>query len=149
MAHEPREDGLVHGVIVGVRRASDGRYLMIRRGAEVVLPLTIAFPGGGIEPGETDEAAATREAQEELGINVQTLARLWEWDSPTRPLKLIGWSAEWTSGLLAPDPAEVAEAIWMNTQEIVADPDSLAGTAEFARVLDRWHEGRDRGKRGT
>ena len=139
MPHEPRSDGRVHGVIVGIRRASDGRYLMIRRAANVVLPMTVAFPGGGIEHHESEKEAAAREAREELGINARPIERLWEWDSPTRPLKLFGWCAEWISGRLAPDPAEVAETLWMNSGEIRADPEALPGTLAFAETLDRWH----------
>jgi len=34
-----------------------------------------AFPGGGVDEGETDEQAAIREAEEELGICVEILLR--------------------------------------------------------------------------
>ena len=42
------------------------------------------FPGGKIEPGETPEAALTREIQEELnaGITVGDLLQTIEWDYP-------------------------------------------------------------------
>ncbi|MBL8063888.1 MAG: NUDIX domain-containing protein [Anaerolineales bacterium] len=34
-----------------------------------------AFPGGGVDEGETDEQAAVREAEEELGIRVEIVHR--------------------------------------------------------------------------
>lgn len=34
-----------------------------------------AFPGGGVDEGETDEQAAIREAEEELGIQVKVLQK--------------------------------------------------------------------------
>jgi 8-oxo-dGTP diphosphatase len=47
----------------------DGRVALIRRRrADAVYYL---FPGGGVEEGETDEAAASREACEELGVDVR------------------------------------------------------------------------------
>ena len=36
------------------------------------------FPGGGIEPGETPEAAAVREAQEEAGLDIHVLRLLYQ-----------------------------------------------------------------------
>jgi 8-oxo-dGTP diphosphatase len=36
------------------------------------------FPGGKVEPGETDEAALAREAQEELDVSLQVGERLWD-----------------------------------------------------------------------
>ncbi len=35
------------------------------------------FPGGKVEPGETDEAALARECQEELAVDLQVGRRLW------------------------------------------------------------------------
>jgi 8-oxo-dGTP diphosphatase len=36
------------------------------------------FPGGKVEPGESDEGALTRECQEELGVQLRVARRLWE-----------------------------------------------------------------------
>ena len=43
------------------------------------------FPGGHVEPGETPEKAAVREAKEELGLEVtiqRLLAKIWWHDQP-------------------------------------------------------------------
>lgn len=53
------------GVGVVVRRP-DGRVLVGRRRAEPGTPL--ALPGGKLDPGETVEACAARELEEETGI---------------------------------------------------------------------------------
>ena len=44
---------------------SPKRYLMVRRSRHVPLPGKVCFPGGGMNFGETQEAACIREAQEE------------------------------------------------------------------------------------
>lgn len=46
----------------------EGRYLITQRRAEAVLGLLWEFPGGKVEPGESDEAALARELGEKLGV---------------------------------------------------------------------------------
>jgi 8-oxo-dGTP diphosphatase len=49
----------------------DGRYLITQRRASAVLPLLWEFPGGRVEPGESDGAALEREVQHRLGVGIQ------------------------------------------------------------------------------
>lgn len=52
----------------GILFVQDGRVLLLKRADSAQdAPGTWAFPGGGIEAGETPEAAARRELQEECG----------------------------------------------------------------------------------
>jgi len=48
----------------------DGRFLLTQRRADARLPLLWEFPGGRVEPGETDQHALARELMERLGIEV-------------------------------------------------------------------------------
>ena len=54
----------------------DGNYLITQRRSTAVLPGLWEFPGGKVEPGETDEAALRREVRERLGVDVQVKARI-------------------------------------------------------------------------
>lgn len=48
----------------------DGRYLITQRRPVAVLPLLWEFPGGRVEPGESDAVALTREVEHRLGVTV-------------------------------------------------------------------------------
>ncbi len=48
----------------------DGRYLITQRRATAVLPLMWEFPGGRVEPGETDGQALKREVVHRLGAEI-------------------------------------------------------------------------------
>ncbi|MDP2271283.1 MAG: (deoxy)nucleoside triphosphate pyrophosphohydrolase [Archangium sp.] len=56
------------------------------------------FPGGKVEPGETDEAALVRECQEELAVELRVGRRLWstthEYDDFTVQLELFAADIE-------------------------------------------------------
>ena len=49
---------------------NDGRYLITQRRASAVLPLMWEFPGGRVEPGETDQTALERELLHRLGVQI-------------------------------------------------------------------------------
>ena len=48
-----------------------GRYLITQRRATAVLPLLWEFPGGRVEPGETDAEALKREVRYRLNVGVE------------------------------------------------------------------------------
>lgn len=62
--------------VVGAMIEKDGRYLITQRPPTSSLPLLWEFPGGRVEPGETDEAALARELEEEMGIAVRVGERV-------------------------------------------------------------------------
>lgn len=49
----------------------DGRYLVTQRRPTALLPLLWEFPGGKVEPEESDEDALKREVRHRLGVEVQ------------------------------------------------------------------------------
>lgn len=63
-------------VVAGVIRDALGRILLARRTAGRDLAGLWEFPGGKVEPGESPEAALTRELDEELGIQARVGAAL-------------------------------------------------------------------------
>ena len=124
------------GVVMAIRRESDGRWLMVRRAAAVErAPLMIGFPGGEIEPGETQEQAVVREMQEELGVAVKPLRLVLEYDLPDRPWRLFLWETQLLSEALRPDPREVAEVLWLSAGECIARPEALPGCRVFFASL--------------
>ena len=57
-------------VVGAMLEKEGGRYLITQRPPSSSLPLLWEFPGGRVEPGESDEEALERELREEMGIDV-------------------------------------------------------------------------------
>ena len=57
--------------VVAAVLEKDGKYLITQRRATAVLPLMWEFPGGRVEPGETDAQALKREVMHRLGADIE------------------------------------------------------------------------------
>jgi len=109
---------------------------MVRRSATVAAaPLRVCFPGGAVEVGESQESAVVREMREELSLDVRPVRQVWRWDSPDAPLTLFGWIADADAPVAAPDPAEIAEVLWLTPEEGAGHPDGLPTNAGFLECL--------------
>lgn len=126
-------DNPLRGVIAVIE--NEGRLLMIRRSATVRAPLTWCFPGGGIEPGETQEAALIRELQEELALTVQPGKHLMTQTKHDGRLVLYCWSARILSGEPIPCPTEVADVEWMSPAAIRTREMVLHGTTDILDMI--------------
>jgi 8-oxo-dGTP diphosphatase len=63
-------------VIVAAVIVTDGRVLACERSSPPEVAGRWEFPGGKVEPGETDAQALARECAEELGVRVEIGARV-------------------------------------------------------------------------
>ncbi len=59
--------------MVGAAIVRDGRVLAARRTAPASAAGRWEFPGGKVEPGESDAASLLREVDEELGVRIRVL----------------------------------------------------------------------------
>ncbi len=113
----------------------DGRLLVIRRSASVVAPGAYCFPGGGIEAGESEEQALVREIEEELGVRVRPVRRIWQ-SVTAWHVELAWWLAELPSDAqLVPNPAEVESAHWVSAPELPGWDGLLASNHDFLKAL--------------
>jgi 8-oxo-dGTP diphosphatase len=63
-------------IIVGAAIISDGRVLACERSEPAEVAGRWEFPGGKVEPGETEHDALVRECEEELGVLVEVGGRV-------------------------------------------------------------------------
>ena len=123
-------------VVVGVALLDDdGRLLAARRSAPSALAGGWEFPGGKVEPDESDEVALHREVREELGVGILLQDRIGgDW-----PLK-EGWVLRlWTGRVVegVPRPIEdhdelrwLAPGDWGSVAWLPADWPIVAALAE-------------------
>jgi len=111
-------------IVVRVAIEKEGKYLLVQEGKEYVRGLW-SFPGGKLDVGETLSAAATREIQEETGIEVDLQGviglqhRLWEdRDGFTLEINFLAHVRSMPSEL--PTSEEVVALEWKSLSEIKA-----------------------------
>jgi 8-oxo-dGTP diphosphatase len=78
MSGSPSDPGGARGTsqartirVVAAVLERDGKYLITQRRSSAVLPLMWEFPGGRVEPGETDQQAVKREVLHRLGASIE------------------------------------------------------------------------------
>ena len=131
---ERTQDASRHGAI-GVILDAQSRFLVIERSQLVRAPGRLCFPGGGIEPGESQEAALVRELMEELSVEVAPVRKLWENQTPSGTI-LHWWLADLLdSAAPTPDPKEVSNWFWMAEAEFVGDHRTLVTNLEFMKAV--------------
>ena len=121
------------GVVAVARRGE--LFLAIRRGAAVAAPGRLCFPGGHIEPGETEHEAVVRECREELAAHVEPCACVWR-NTTSWGTSLAWWSVTLAdAATLEPHPIEVAEILWLSAEEMMAEPTLLEGNRTFLEAV--------------
>jgi NADH pyrophosphatase NudC (nudix superfamily) len=104
-------------VVAGCVLCEDDKYLLVQERDEAVYGLW-NLPAGYVEQGESIEAAAVREAQEETGYFVALNRKISvEHVSPDRPV-FHAFTARITTGELKPDLNELLAAQWFTLDEI-------------------------------
>lgn len=100
-------------------------------------PGKVGFPGGEVEPGEDQRAAARREMREELAAEIEPLRPFWRAADQVPGFVLHGWLATLRTPVeqLRPDPREVAEVLWLTLDEAVDHGDAFAGNRDFVEAL--------------
>jgi 8-oxo-dGTP diphosphatase len=104
------------GVVAVICR--ENKLLVIQRSQWVRAPGKFCFPGGAMEPGETESETLVREMQEELGVLVEPVKRLHMSQASWR-VDLRWWEAILPdSESIIPNPREVASCHWMTVPQI-------------------------------
>jgi 8-oxo-dGTP diphosphatase len=135
-SNDRRANEIKRGV-VGVCFRNE-QFLVIRRSQHVRSPGAYCFPGGTIEPGESEDVAVIRELLEELSLSIRPVRRLLTTETPWR-VSLAWWlidCEEFES--MNPNPAEVEAVQWMSVAEMRALPNLLSSNHEF---LSAWERG--------
>ena len=101
----------------------DGQLLVQQRPAHKALGLLWEFPGGKVEPGESDAQALARECTEELGAEVQVGALAWQTshDYAHGAVDLVVYTAHWPADT-EPQAHAAAQVRWVKPAELGALP---------------------------
>ncbi|GGM23409.1 DNA mismatch repair protein MutT [Dactylosporangium sucinum] len=144
-------------IVVAAAIIMDGRVLAGERAAE---PVTLAgmweFPGGKVEPGETEPEALERECREELGVAVDVGRRVGA-DAPIQPGRSVlrvytavlrhpaSPSARQHRQLRWLSAAELATVPWLHSDATVLPAIAtllLAAQCDAAAGINSWLPGR-------
>jgi len=119
-------------VVVGAAIVRDGRVLAARRTAPASAAGRWEFPGGKVEPGETEAESLVREIAEELGVRVSVGAWL-AGEQPIGDRYLLRVALAWAEEG-EPTPTEHDLVRWLTGDEL-DDVDWLESDRPFLHEL--------------
>jgi len=131
----PAYPRLSPAVIVLIER--DGQCLLARN-ARTQMPFYSTL-AGFVEVGETLEHCVEREIREEAGIEISDIRYFGSQPWPFSGSLMIGFTAKWASGGLAPDPSEIMEASWFAPDALPVVPPKLSIARELIDDFVRRH----------
>ncbi|MEN9763815.1 MAG: pyrophosphatase [Pseudomonadota bacterium] len=106
-------------------RISPAMMVLVTRGQQLLLGRGLNFPpgrysalAGFLEAGETIEQAVVREVREEVGVEIEQLRYFGSQSWPFPNSLMIAFRAEWASGDIRVDPAELADAGWFEPDQL-------------------------------
>lgn len=113
-----------------------GRYLITQRNASAVLPLLWEFPGGRVEPSESDQTALEREVRGRIGVSVVVGGKLGEHvhEYARYEVHMVMFSCELPDGAV-PYPATVADLRWVTSREFLDYEFPPADEVTLAKLL--------------
>ena len=129
--------------------------MLIKKGNDILLGRSHGWPekmysclAGFIEPGETIEAAATREAVEESGIKIKNVKYITSQPWPFPASLMMGCTGEAQNRTLQIDKDELDDAIWVSKEEVFRALNGLDKSIFMARkgaiaryLIEKWVAG--------
>lgn len=132
--------------LVAYPRISPAIIVLVRRGDEALLARNARFPmpvfstlAGFSEIGESLEETLVREVKEEVGVTVDNVRYFGSQPWPFPDSLMIGYVAEWQSGDVRVDEAEIAEARFFRRDEPMPMLPPRVSIAR--RLIDAWLAG--------
>ncbi|MEJ2749230.1 MAG: NAD(+) diphosphatase [Anaerolineae bacterium] len=116
-------------IIVRVERHDpDGDKILLANGRRFRSSKTYSVLAGFVEPGETLEECVRREIREEVDITVKNIRYFGSQPWPFPDSLMIAFTAEYDSGEITPEEAEIVDANWFKPDELpdVPPPVSIA-----------------------
>ncbi len=118
-------------VVVAALVERGGRVLVSRRRAGAPHGGLWEFPGGKLEPGETDAGALRRELREELGVDLEVGEAVWTARAGSLEIRFL--RCRWRHGL-RPRPLGCEQFRWVRREDLARHRFPPADAA-FVRAL--------------
>ncbi|MFI5906671.1 (deoxy)nucleoside triphosphate pyrophosphohydrolase [Dactylosporangium sp. NPDC051541] len=109
-------------IIVGAAIISEGRVLACERALPPEMAGKWEFPGGKVDPGETEVQALVRECQEELGVKVAVGARVGDDISMLNGTAVLKVYVATLLNGDQPMPLEHSDLRWLGSAELYSVP---------------------------